>query len=126
MAVPTPVSAVFSCFEKNGAYLNLYCWLSLFATILIAGVRSNYENDLKKIIVLSTLRQLGVTIMRSALGLPMLTLFHLYTHALFKALLFLCAGLWLFIGVKGIKIFGNLFLHPFIHLSIVCPFFISR
>ena len=54
--------------------------------------RSNYEYDLKKVIALSTLRQLGVIMIRLGLGIPYLALFHLYTHALFKAMLFLCAG----------------------------------
>lgn len=47
---------------------------------------------MKKIIALSTLRQLGVIIIRLAIGAPILAFFHLITHALFKALLFLCAG----------------------------------
>jgi len=61
-------------------------------TLLIAGIGANYETDLKKIIALSTLSQLGVIIISLGLGIPYLALFHLYTHALFKALLFLCAG----------------------------------
>jgi len=61
-------------------------------TLLLAGAGANYENDLKKIIALSTLSQLGVIIISLAIGIPYLALFHLYTHALFKALLFLCAG----------------------------------
>lgn len=51
-----------------------------------------YEYDIKKIIALSTLSQLGVIIMSLGLGLPILALFHLYTHAIFKALLFICGG----------------------------------
>jgi NADH-ubiquinone oxidoreductase chain 5 len=61
-------------------------------TILIAGIAAINELDLKKIIALSTLSQLGVIISALALGLPNLALFHLMTHALFKALLFVCAG----------------------------------
>lgn len=58
----------------------------------MAGVRAIVETDLKKIIALSTLRQLGVIIARISLGLPALAFFHLITHAIFKALLFVCAG----------------------------------
>jgi NADH-ubiquinone oxidoreductase chain 5 len=61
-------------------------------TIIIAGIRAITECDLKKIIALSTLSQLGVIITSLGLGYVSLTLFHLLTHALFKALLFLCAG----------------------------------
>jgi NADH-ubiquinone oxidoreductase chain 5 len=58
----------------------------------MAGIVAIIEIDLKKIIALSTLRQLGVIIASIALGMPTLALFHLITHALFKALLFMCAG----------------------------------
>lgn len=61
-------------------------------TIFMAGIRAILETDLKKIIALSTLRQLGVIIARIRLALPNLAFFHLVTHAIFKALLFVCAG----------------------------------
>jgi NADH-ubiquinone oxidoreductase chain 5 len=61
-------------------------------TIFIAGIAANFEFDLKKIIALSTLSQLGLIIRILAMGFPKLAFFHLLTHALFKALLFICAG----------------------------------
>jgi len=61
-------------------------------TTLMAGIVALWETDLKKIIALSTLRQLGLMFLRLGLGFMTLALFHLLTHALFKALLFLCAG----------------------------------
>jgi NADH-ubiquinone oxidoreductase chain 5 len=61
-------------------------------TILIAGYRAIAECDIKKIIALSTLRQLGVIIAALGLGNQTLALFHLLTHAIFKALIFICAG----------------------------------
>jgi NADH-ubiquinone oxidoreductase chain 5 len=61
-------------------------------TIFIAGLGANFEFDLKKIIALSTLSQLGLIIRTLSLGLYKLAFFHLLTHALFKALLFICAG----------------------------------
>jgi NADH-ubiquinone oxidoreductase chain 5 len=61
-------------------------------TIFIAGLGANFEFDLKKIIALSTLSQLGLIIRILALGFYKLAFFHLLTHALFKALLFICAG----------------------------------
>ena len=58
----------------------------------MAGVRAIFEIDIKKIVALSTLRQLGL--MMSAIGIarPDIAFFHLLTHAYFKALLFICAG----------------------------------
>ena len=55
-------------------------------------VGANFETDLKKIIALSTLRQLGVIMVILGLGWAELAFFHLLTHALFKALLFMRAG----------------------------------
>jgi NADH-ubiquinone oxidoreductase chain 5 len=60
--------------------------------MFIAGFSANFEFDLKKIIALSTLRQLGLIIRILSIGFPKLAFFHLLTHALFKALLFMCAG----------------------------------
>nr|YP_010890369.1 NADH dehydrogenase subunit 5 [Stenothyra glabra]USN91687.1 NADH dehydrogenase subunit 5 [Stenothyra glabra] len=109
MAAPTPVSALVhsSTLVTAGVFLliRFYPFLSqsswfqpalLFIsvlTLLMAGIGANYENDLKKIIALSTLSQLGVMMMSLGMGMVYLALFHLYTHALFKALLFLCAGM---------------------------------
>merc|ERR1712106_997817 len=58
----------------------------------MAGLGANFEYDLKKIIALSTLSQLGVMISILSLGYANLAFFHLLRHALFKALLFICAG----------------------------------
>ena len=61
-------------------------------TIFIAGLGANFEYDLRKIIALSTFRQLGLMIMTISSGLSGLAFFHLLTHALFKSLLLICAG----------------------------------
>lgn len=61
--------------------------------MLMAGLGANFEYDLKKIIALSTLRQLGVIIRTVGMGRPTFAFFHLLSHALFKALLFICAGI---------------------------------
>jgi len=60
--------------------------------MLMAGLRACAEIDMKKIIALRTLSQLGVIVVGLGLSLKLLTFFHLMTHAMFKALLFLCVG----------------------------------
>nr|QUQ05868.1 NADH dehydrogenase subunit 5 [Coleophora therinella] len=107
MAAPTPVSALVhsSTLVTAGVYLlirfnNLLLdkffmkFLLLLAglTMMMAGISANYEFDLKKIIALSTLSQLGLMMSILSMGFPDLAFFHLLTHAMFKALLFLCAG----------------------------------
>jgi len=62
-------------------------------TMLMAGLCAIFEMDIKKIIALSTLRQLGVIIMILGGGFPSLAFFHLLSHAYFKAMLFMCAGI---------------------------------
>nr|UFZ13041.1 NADH dehydrogenase subunit 5 [Protohermes latus] len=107
MAAPTPVSALVhsSTLVTAGVYLLIrfnvlmvgnYMGMTLLLigclTMFMAGVGANYEFDLKKIIALSTLSQLGLMMSILAMGFPVLAYFHLLTHALFKALLFMCAG----------------------------------
>lgn len=107
IAAPTPVSALVhsSTLVTAGVYLLIRFNILLIdtylrkfllliggLTIFMAGVAANFEFDLKKIIALSTLSQLGLIIRILAIGFPKLAFFHLLTHALFKALLFICAG----------------------------------
>lgn len=126
MAAPTPVSALVhsSTLVTAGIFLlfRFYPFLSasplfhktllIFAslTTLIAGLRAITECDMKKIIALSTLSQLGVIIIRLALGAPVLAFFHLITHALFKALLFVCAGTLIHLHhhSQDLRFIGNL------------------
>merc|ERR1711913_209317 len=61
--------------------------------IIIAGFTAIIEIDIKKIIALSTLRQLGIIILILGIGNPILSFFHLLSHAFFKAILFICAGI---------------------------------
>merc|ERR1712131_83697 len=62
-------------------------------TIIMSGITAIMEIDIKKIIALSTLSQLGIIIIILGLGNPMLSFFHLISHAFFKAILFICAGI---------------------------------
>nr|YP_010311873.1 NADH dehydrogenase subunit 5 [Grypocephalus pallipectus]UNA71181.1 NADH dehydrogenase subunit 5 [Grypocephalus pallipectus]UPL65773.1 NADH dehydrogenase subunit 5 [Grypocephalus pallipectus] len=107
MAAPTPVSALVhsSTLVTAGVYLlirfsnllyqfNLSFFLVLsMLTMFMSGLGANFEYDLKKIIALSTLSQLGLMMSILFIGYPVIAYFHLLTHAFFKALLFLCAGL---------------------------------
>lgn len=61
-------------------------------TITMAGVSALFEVDIKKVIALSTLSQLGVIFFRLGLIQPFLAFFHLISHAYFKAILFMAAG----------------------------------
>ena len=126
IAAPTPVSALVhsSTLVTAGVFLlirfysalalveGLFYYLLLLSslTILIAGIAAVVETDIKKVIALSTLSQLGVIIFSLASGLPLLAFFHLLTHALFKALLFLAAGalIHLFSHVQDLRSLGNL------------------
>jgi len=108
IAAPTPVSALVhsSTLVTAGVYLlirmNLiiieinmsYLLLILgIMTIIIAGLTAMLEIDIKKIIALSTLRQLGIMMLILGMGNPILSFFHLLSHAFFKAILFICAGI---------------------------------
>ena len=60
--------------------------------MLMAGLSALSEQDMKKIVALSTLRQLGLIIISLGAGLTQGGFFHLISHAFFKALLFLTVG----------------------------------
>nr|YP_009045704.1 NADH dehydrogenase subunit 5 [Ideopsis similis]AIC83187.1 NADH dehydrogenase subunit 5 [Ideopsis similis] len=107
MAAPTPVSSLVhsSTLVTAGVYLLIRFNMLLLdmmmlkillllsgLTMLMAGISANYEFDLKKIIALSTLSQLGLMMSILSMGYGDLAFFHLLTHAMFKALLFMCAG----------------------------------
>ncbi len=108
MAGPTPVSALIhaATMVTAGVYLvarssvlfvlspvtmNLILVIGIF-TALISGLIAIYQNDIKKILAYSTVSQLGFMFMALGLGSFSGAMFHLTTHAFFKALLFLAAG----------------------------------
>nr|YP_010863313.1 NADH dehydrogenase subunit 5 [Microplitis manilae]WGS91491.1 NADH dehydrogenase subunit 5 [Microplitis manilae]WUY11106.1 NADH dehydrogenase subunit 5 [Microplitis manilae] len=107
MAAPTPISSLVhsSTLVTAGVYLLIrfnmlisknFLILMLMTssfTMFFSGITANFEFDLKKIIALSTLSQLGLMIFILSFNLPMLTFFHLINHAMFKSLLFLCSGI---------------------------------
>nr|YP_010443304.1 NADH dehydrogenase subunit 5 [Apogonia splendida]UTE83832.1 NADH dehydrogenase subunit 5 [Apogonia splendida] len=127
MAAPTPVSSLVhsSTLVTAGVYLlirfnfvlsDFLMFLLLFigtSTMFMAGLGANFEFDLKKIIALSTLSQLGLMMSILSLGEYKLAYFHLLTHALFKALLFMCAGCIIHnLGnCQDIRFMGNLIMY---------------
>nr|UJH93360.1 NADH dehydrogenase subunit 5 [Conogethes punctiferalis] len=135
MAAPTPVSALVhsSTLVTAGVYLlirfNLLLVDLMFMkflmvlsglTMFMAGISANYEFDLKKIIALSTLSQLGLMMSILSMGLPELAFFHLLTHAMFKALLFMCAGaiIHMMLDIQDIRYMGGI--GNFIPLTALC------
>nr|NP_982329.1 NADH dehydrogenase subunit 5 [Drosophila simulans]AAF77298.1 NADH dehydrogenase subunit 5 [Drosophila simulans]AAF77312.1 NADH dehydrogenase subunit 5 [Drosophila simulans]AAF77325.1 NADH dehydrogenase subunit 5 [Drosophila simulans]AAF77337.1 NADH dehydrogenase subunit 5 [Drosophila simulans]AAF77350.1 NADH dehydrogenase subunit 5 [Drosophila simulans] len=128
MAAPTPVSALVhsSTLVTAGVYLLIRfniilstSWLGQLLlllsglTMFMAGLGANFEFDLKKIIALSTLSQLGLMMSILSMGFLKLAMFHLLTHALFKALLFMCAGAIIhnMNNSQDIRLMGGLSIH---------------
>jgi NADH-quinone oxidoreductase subunit L len=112
MAGPTPVSALIhaATMVVAGVYLGarlypvFYDGFSISAggvnmmalvggiTILIGAVLAFVQNDIKKVLAYSTISQIGYMVMGLGVGAWVAAVFHLFTHAFFKALLFLGAG----------------------------------
>nr|UJP71225.1 NADH dehydrogenase subunit 5 [Thitarodes sp. HN19] len=135
MAAPTPVSALVhsSTLVTAGVYLlirfnNLLIDSMIFKillmisgmTMFMAGMAANFEFDLKKIIALSTLSQLGLMMSILSMGYFDLAFFHLMTHATFKALLFMCAGVVIHLmnDMQDIRFMGGM--NNFIPLTSLC------
>jgi NADH-quinone oxidoreductase subunit L len=106
MEGPTPVSALIHAATMVAAGVYMLCrvffiftpdalqviaWIGGF-TALLAALIAVQQNDIKRILAYSTLSQLGYMVMAVGLGGPAAAMFHLTTHAFFKALLFLGAG----------------------------------
>ena len=108
MEGPTPVSAlihaatmvtagvflVVRCspiFEYSEVALNVVAIIGMVTAIFAASV-ALVQNDIKKIIAYSTCSQLGYMFFAAGVGAYHVAIFHLFTHAFFKALLFLGAG----------------------------------
>nr|QQO80807.1 NADH dehydrogenase subunit 5 [Cryptophyllium westwoodii] len=141
MAAPTPVSSlvhsstlvtagVYLLIRLNPLYVNTYlCSFLLFIsliTMFMSGLCANFEFDLKSIIALSTLSQLGLMMFTISFGYIYMSYFHLLTHALFKASLFMCSGAIIhsFKDCQDIRFLGNLFFQmPFISICVIISSF---
>lgn len=108
MAGPTPISALIhaATMVTAGVYLLarthtlfelapdiqlLVAWVGLI-TLLMAGFTAMTQNDIKRILAYSTVSQIGYMFLGLGVGAWSGAIFHLMTHAFFKALLFLGAG----------------------------------
>jgi NADH-quinone oxidoreductase subunit L len=106
MEGPTPVSALIHAATMVAAGVYMLCrvffiftpealeviaWIGGF-TALLAALIAVQQNDIKRVLAYSTLSQLGYMVMGVGLAAPEAGMFHLTTHAFFKALLFLGAG----------------------------------
>ena len=107
MEGPTPVSALIHAATMVAAGVYMLCRIFFLLqpsgalpviagiggfTALLAAVIAIQQNDIKRILAYSTLSQLGYMVMAVGVGGPVEAMYHLTTHAFFKALLFLGAG----------------------------------
>jgi len=108
MEGPTPVSALIHAATMVTAGVFLVCRMSpvmefapeamAFVTFLgattafVAATIGLVQNDIKRVIAYSTMSQLGYMFVAAGVGVYSVAMFHLFTHAFFKAMLFLGAG----------------------------------
>lgn len=108
MEGPTPISALihaatmvaagvylvartFDIFQASADTMTVVTWVGGF-TALFAATIGIVQNDIKRVLAYSTISQLGYMMLSMGLGAATAGMFHLFTHAFFKALLFLAAG----------------------------------
>ena len=108
MAGPTPISALihaatmvaagiyvvtrlFPVFVRGDPSLTVLGVLAA-VTLLLGALAATAQDDIKRVLAWSTVSQIGYMAAALAVGAPAVALFHLLTHAAFKALLFLAAG----------------------------------
>jgi NADH-quinone oxidoreductase subunit L len=149
MEGPTPVSALihaatmvaagiyllartYFVFEQLPGALTIIAYTGAI-TALMAATLAVVEDDIKRILAYSTLSQLGLMVMALGLGGPLQGMYHLTTHAFFKALLFLAAGsvifalhheqnIWKMKGLlKSLPITGTTFLIGTLALAGIFP-----
>lgn len=136
IAAPTPVSSLVhsSTLVTAGVYvfirffflfdklIFMFFFVFIFLmTSLSAGVFACLEVDLKRLVAMSTLSQLGLMITALSLGHLFYSFFHMVSHALFKSLLFLSCGFFIItsLGLQDIRFAGNKFFSRSIVVLIV-------
>jgi NADH-quinone oxidoreductase subunit L len=126
MEGPTPVSALIHAatmvtagvylivrahpvFEAAPAVQDLAAGLGAI-TLLVAGLIALVQTDIKRVIAYSTMSQIGYMFLAAGIGAYAASMFHLMTHAFFKALLFLAAGVVIhaLAGQQDMRLMGGL------------------
>ena len=85
------VARMYPVFEASGSVLNEIGILASI-TMLIAALLALVQDDIKRVLAYSTVSQLAYMMGALSVGGYSARIFHLFTHAFFKALLFLAAG----------------------------------
>lgn len=136
MEGPTPVSAlihaatmvtagIYLLVRLSGVFVLSFLTMAIMSVIgaltaFFAATTALAQNDIKKIIAFSTCSQLGYMVMACGAAHFSLAFFHLLTHAFFKALLFLCAGVVIHAlgGEQDLRRMGGLRRYlPFVHVA---------
>nr|DBA43540.1 TPA_asm: ND5 [Bombus balteatus] len=129
MMAPTPVSSLVhsSTLVTAGIYLLInyemlidmnykkFILMISSMTMLMSGLMANFEMDFKKIIALSTLSQLGFMMSIYSLKMTNLTFLHLFIHAFFKSMMFMCVGSFIHYmnGIQNFRFYSGMFyLYP--------------
>nr|DBA43761.1 TPA_asm: ND5 [Bombus sichelii] len=129
MMAPTPVSSLVhsSTLVTAGIYLlinyeslidlkyKVYVLMISSMTMLISGMMANFEMDFKKVVALSTLSQLGFMMSIYSLGMVNLTFLHLFIHAFFKSMMFMCVGslIHYMMGIQNFRFYSGIYyLYP--------------
>nr|QHD26504.1 NADH dehydrogenase subunit 5 [Lepidotrigona flavibasis] len=129
MMAPTPVSSLVhsSTLVTAGVYLMIiynkmlnieYEYIIMFVssiTMMFSGLMANFEMDLKKIIAFSTLSQLGFMMSIISMGMYDLAFLHLFIHALFKSMIFMCVGSFIHYmnGMQNFRFYkGFFYIYP--------------
>jgi NADH-quinone oxidoreductase subunit L len=126
MEGPTPVSALIhaatmvtagvymiarssALYELTPHTLTIVASVGAFTAILAASI-AMVQNDIKRVLAYSTVSQLGYMFLALGVGAYWVAVFHLFTHAFFKALLFLCSGSVIHAmgGEQDMRFMGNL------------------
>jgi NAD(P)H-quinone oxidoreductase subunit 5 len=85
------VARMYPVFEQIPVAMSTIAWVGALTSFLGATIALT-QNDIKKGLAYSTISQLGYMVMAMGIGAYSAGLFHLMTHAYFKAMLFLCSG----------------------------------